>query len=114
MRNSFVECAQSLYFNLMSRAESTSSSPSTNIPINCPLCKSGLPAVWKYNFCLHIIHAHKNANPDEYQEYWEIKPFEKGALKALWNKKSHYSVQKLGSVGSLKILDDHIVQVNIW
>lgn len=100
-------------FNLASRAESTSSSPLTNIPINCPLCKSGSPAVWKYNFCSHIVHAHENANPDEYREYWEIKLFEKGALKALWTKKSCYSVQKLGSVSSLKISDDHSVQVNI-
>jgi len=57
-------------------AESTPSSPCSNVPITCPLCSKTAPAVWKYFLKAHFQEAHKSAQLSMYEHLWKLSNFE--------------------------------------
>lgn len=61
---------------------STTRSPSSNVPLPCPLCPNGAQAVWKYNLPHHLRRIHK-ADPDRFASLWRITEQERSWLKAL-------------------------------
>ncbi|KAK7015632.1 hypothetical protein R3P38DRAFT_3570055 [Favolaschia claudopus] len=47
-------CQRKMDFRYAVAAESTSSSPCSNVPVVCPICGPRKPAVWKYNLEAHF------------------------------------------------------------
>jgi hypothetical protein len=93
--------------------KSTMSSPSTNVPVACPLCPSNAPAVWKYNLQQHISEVHPTASSDDYKLLYAISPFEASALKVLWSKKPRFTVRKFRNFGNLNISDPHSTHLSL-
>jgi len=52
-------CINLVQFNCTTAACSSDASPSSNVPIICPLCPAKSPAVWTYNLCMHFWEQHK-------------------------------------------------------
>lgn len=48
-------CPNMVSFAYNVAAESTKTSPCSNVPITCPLCPSASPAIWRYNARGHFI-----------------------------------------------------------
>lgn len=61
---------------------STARSPSSNVPLPCPLCPNGAQAVWKYNLPHHLHRIHK-ADPERFASLWRVTDQERTWLKAL-------------------------------
>jgi hypothetical protein len=114
MRKSHCPYLKKRRFDLGRASESKESSPSSNIPIECPLCPSKGPnkasAVWKYNMPEHFRTVHPRANWEEYAKLYEIMPAERSWLKKVWNtrlkvKKPYKTKSK--ELGALSISDAH-------
>ncbi|KAJ7209910.1 hypothetical protein C8J57DRAFT_1098340 [Mycena rebaudengoi] len=60
--------------------KSAASSPCSNIPINCALCGTEHPAVWRYNYLDHLHSAHPTAPVEKYRSIWELSQDEKNAM----------------------------------
>lgn len=98
--------------SITSGAKSTTSSPSTNHPITCPICFSSnplAPAIWKYNLKEHIENMHSEANVEDpmYKKLYNIEHFEFTALRTLWERKNRTNASMIQSFESLNILDAH-------
>ncbi|KAJ6453282.1 hypothetical protein C8R47DRAFT_926561, partial [Mycena vitilis] len=72
-------------FRYSTAAVSTTSSPSSNVPVNCALCPTGHPAVWRYNYLAHLRAAHPSAPEEKYASIWCLHPEEIANMKKLWN-----------------------------
>lgn len=77
-------CINSSRIQYKKASESTASSPCSNVPIQCPLCSSSSPAVWKYNFAAHFATSHPNTSPTRYANLYEIPEAEKYGMKSHW------------------------------
>ncbi|KAJ7197097.1 hypothetical protein C8J57DRAFT_1455782 [Mycena rebaudengoi] len=64
--------------------KSAASSPCSNIPINCALCGTEHPAVWRYNYLDHLHSAHPTAPVEKYRSIWELSQDEKNAMEVVW------------------------------
>lgn len=87
--------------------KSASTARCTNIPLLCPLCPPGSPAIWKYNLSAHINRVHPTANGIEYQELYKIATIERGALKAQWIAPRRYNARALQDLGGVTISESH-------
>ncbi|EIW81500.1 hypothetical protein CONPUDRAFT_124616 [Coniophora puteana RWD-64-598 SS2] len=58
--------------------------PSTNHPIECPLCERGSPAVWSYNFEAHLKRVHTPAAYEGYQGQYKLTNAESAAMETIW------------------------------
>ncbi|KIK79954.1 hypothetical protein PAXRUDRAFT_159905 [Paxillus rubicundulus Ve08.2h10] len=61
-------CPFSIIFSIGAAANSTKTSPSTNVPIQCPLCLSSSSdhsTILKYNMAHHISAVHSGLNPNQ-------------------------------------------------
>lgn len=94
MNNSHCPGKYKLIVSKASR--STTRSPSTNIPVRCPLCKKGARAIWKYNLEHHLRRVHKQ-DPEKFAPLWKISDGEKQALKALLNTQPRQTKRKCQS-----------------
>ncbi|KAJ7814764.1 hypothetical protein B0H14DRAFT_3746965 [Mycena olivaceomarginata] len=71
-------------FRYSTAAQSTPSSPSSNVPINCTLCGTGQPAIWRYNYLEHLRTVHPSAPTEKYASIWQLKPDELKNVKNIW------------------------------
>jgi len=60
---------------------STTASPCSNMPIQCPWCVDMAPAVWQYNMRDHIQTKHSYIHLPEHESLWKIISTEKKAMK---------------------------------
>jgi hypothetical protein len=67
-------------------AESTASSPCSNVPIHCPICPKTDPAIWKYFMKVHFEEKHKTLDLTKYEHLWRLSNFEKSEMKKIWIK----------------------------
>ena len=74
-------------------AESSPSSPCSNVPIACPLCSSTAPTIWKYFMKAHIQETHKTAPISKYEHLWELSNFEVAEMKKIWAKRKNVVVK---------------------
>lgn len=72
-------------FNYKSASSSTKSSPSTNVPLSCPLCPRNNPAIWKYNMLYHFRSKHSRVSFDTYKALWEVQPAEQQLMEQAWD-----------------------------
>ena len=75
-------------------AESSSSSPCSNVPVACPLCSNSSPAVWKYFMKAHFQETHKSAPIPKYEHLWKLSNFEVAEMKKIWAKRKNVVVKR--------------------
>jgi hypothetical protein len=71
-------------FSYSVAAESTASSPCSNVLIHCPICPKSEPAVWKYFMKIHFEEKHKTLPPTLYEHLWTLTNFERIEMKKIW------------------------------
>ncbi|KAF8148643.1 hypothetical protein B0H34DRAFT_668291, partial [Crassisporium funariophilum] len=81
-------CAGLVTFNYATAEASTEASPTSNVPMKCPVCKgTSAPAIWKYNLEYHIRSQHKSASPAAHKDLFSIGEYEMKKLKETWDKR---------------------------
>ncbi|KZT31449.1 hypothetical protein SISSUDRAFT_973947, partial [Sistotremastrum suecicum HHB10207 ss-3] len=91
--------------NYAAAAQSTPSSPCSNVPLKCPICPDAAPAVWKYGMKAHLKK--HDANLAEYTHLWEISRAEEEALKILWNTRTSRRTPRTANTPSFTISEGH-------
>ncbi|KAJ7181372.1 hypothetical protein C8R43DRAFT_1101284 [Mycena crocata] len=80
--------SSAIKFTYSVAANSSPSSPCSNVQLNCPLCGSTSPAVFRYNFLQHLKTVHPTAPVDKYTSVWQLSPVEMKAMKTLWDNRA--------------------------
>ena len=81
-------CANKLKFQYAVAEQSSSSAPTSNIPIKCPECKDPkAPAIWRYLLPYHLKETHKLNNLEPHSSLWEITDSERSQLKTVWKER---------------------------
>ncbi|KAJ7808367.1 hypothetical protein B0H14DRAFT_2252347, partial [Mycena olivaceomarginata] len=78
-------CSNLVYFSYGTALVSKDSSPSSNVPLKCPLCGPKEPAIWRYCFKEHLIQLHPDVGLVKYSHLWELSEAEKTAMKDVWD-----------------------------
>ncbi len=74
-----------LSFNYQKAAQSTHTSPCSNVPITCPHCSSSQPAVWWYNLESHFKTHHASDDVSQYSKLYILTQKERDVMHLLWN-----------------------------
>ena len=107
-------CLEKINYSYRIAAESTTSSPCSNVPIQCPVCAKSEPAIWKYFMKAHFTEKHKNLHPfTKYEHLWQVSDFELSEMKMIWEKRSKVTVKrtKKSNVPLLLISDAHRARI---
>ena len=90
-------------------AESTASSPCSNVPIHCPICSKTDPAIWKYFMKVHFQEKHKTLDLTKYKHLWELSHFERSEMKKIWVKRGKVTTRhiKKSKIPPLVISENH-------
>lgn len=64
-------------------SSSTSSSPSSNVPLRCPICPIAEPCVWRYNLAHHMRAKHPTISLKLYEPLWQLTNTERQLLKEI-------------------------------
>lgn len=101
-----------LGFRYAVAAESTDTSPCSNVPIPCPLCPAKLsPAVWRYNMEYHLRIAHPEANVEKYTSLYTLSTSEMQMMKVFWNDRKKVVLHRSGkgkAASELVISEAHV------
>ena len=100
-------CPNAAKLSIAAARKSTPSNPCTNVPVECPLCREGSDAVWKYNLRSHIMSVHPTADITRYRDLYELDPHERAAMKELFNAKPWLSKKRMKTVTGIKISRAH-------
>ncbi|KAF8235412.1 hypothetical protein L208DRAFT_1257409, partial [Tricholoma matsutake] len=60
-------CLVKMNYSYGIAAESTASSPCSNVPIHCPICPKTDPTIWKYFMRVHFEEKHKTFDLTKYE-----------------------------------------------
>ncbi|KAH9172330.1 hypothetical protein EDB89DRAFT_1832840, partial [Lactarius sanguifluus] len=96
-----VPCPNATNFSYSTAMVSSDSAPCSNVPLQCPYCPDGSPAVWRYNTRQHFQHQHQGIDITNHEDLWKITPDEAMAMAAIW--KNHCRQPKQRSKGKLKV-----------
>lgn len=77
-------CAKQIPFSYAVAAVSAPSSPSSNVPMHCPICPIIAPCVWRYNLPYHMRSKHPAISIMPYESLWLISNAEKCLIKEIW------------------------------
>jgi hypothetical protein len=80
-------CLVKMNYSYGIAAESTASSPCSNVPIYCPICPKTDPAIWKYFMKVHFEEKHKTLDLTKYEHLWRLSNFKKFEIKKIWIKR---------------------------
>ena len=86
------ECTNLIHFNYATATTSTETSPCSNVPIICPHCPKGSPAVWRYSLHAHFRGQHRLQSPDHFPIKFSMSQSEKNGMRKVWN--SRFKVQR--------------------
>jgi hypothetical protein len=78
-------CIQKVNFSYSVASVSAPSSPSSNVPLRCPICPAAEPCVWRYNIPHHMRSKHPTIPLAPRESYWQITNAEKRMLKEIWD-----------------------------
>ena len=107
-------CLVNVNYSYRVAAESTASSPCSNVPIQCPICAKSEPAIWKYFMKAHFSEKHKNLHPfPKHEHLWQVSDFELSEMKNIWEKRSKVTAKrtKKTNVPPLLISDTHHARI---
>ncbi|KAH9177133.1 hypothetical protein EDB89DRAFT_1845486, partial [Lactarius sanguifluus] len=63
-----VPCPNATNFSYSAAMVSSESVPCSNIPLQCPYCPDGSPAVWRYNMQQHFRHRHQGVDIAKHED----------------------------------------------
>ncbi|KAL0564399.1 hypothetical protein V5O48_017648, partial [Marasmius crinis-equi] len=78
------KCQNLIKFSYRSASEAKTSSPCSNVPIECPICGCSRGAVWKYNMHEHFKAEHASTLHAQYSEIWRLGQLERDGMKKVW------------------------------
>ncbi|KAI9430083.1 hypothetical protein H4582DRAFT_2064198 [Lactarius indigo] len=79
------KCANMVHFNYATASTSSEASPCSNVPIVCPHCPDGSPAVWTYSLHAHFRDRHRIQSPDDFPITVCLSQSEKDGMRKVWN-----------------------------
>ncbi|KAF9003280.1 hypothetical protein BDQ17DRAFT_1242113, partial [Cyathus striatus] len=108
-------CLMKMKFSYGIAAESSQSSPCSNVPIQCPICPKTDLAVWKYFMKHHFEEKHKSLKLTEYSQYWNILAFECDKMRKIWLKQTNGTAKPARTLSkpTLKISEVHRAQISL-
>lgn len=77
-------CPNLVRFNYMNAATSTENSPCSNVPVVCPLCPAGSPAVWTYSLHAHFRERHRLTSQAHFPTRIQLSQSEKDGMYRIW------------------------------
>src|SRR5271156_3189376 len=94
-------------------AESTASSPCSNVPIQCHICPKTNPTIWKYFMKVHFEEKHKILDLTKYERIWKLSNFEKSEMTKIWAKRGKATTKRTEKlkIPPLVILESHRAQI---
>ena len=106
-------CLVKLNYSYSIAAESTASSPCSNVPIHCPICPKTDPAIWKYFMKVHFEEKHKTWDLTKYEHLWKLSNFEISDMKKIWAKQRKVTIKrtKKSKIPPLVISDNHRARI---
>ena len=107
-------CLISMNYSYRVAAESTASSPCSNVLIQCPICPKSDPAVWKYFMKSHFEGKHKTLHSfPKHKHLWQVSDFELSEMKKIWAKRLKVPVKRTKklNVAPLLISDAHRARI---
>ena len=96
-----IPCPNTTMFSYAAAMSSSKTSPCSNVPLACPYCLEGSPAVWCYNLHHHLCHHHHSINPTKHINLWKLTPEETEAMVVIW--KTCHKQPKCCSRGTQKL-----------
>ncbi|KAH9032479.1 hypothetical protein EDB85DRAFT_2145593 [Lactarius pseudohatsudake] len=96
-----VPCPNAIKFSYSAAMVSSKSSPCSNVPLQCPYCPDGSPAVWRYNMQLHFRHRHQGVDTAKHEDLWKITSAEAKAMAGIW--KTRHKQPKRRGKGKQKV-----------
>ena len=108
-------CLMSMKYSYSVAAESTPSSPCSNVPTTCPLCSNTAPTVWKYFLKAHFQESHKSAPVSKYEHLWKLSNFEMTEMKRIWGRRKNVIVKrtKKSKIAPLMISENHRAHIPV-
>lgn len=103
-------CVQKVNFSYSVASVSTLSSPSSNVPLRCPICPAAEPCIWRYNILHHMRSKHPTIPLTPHEPCWQISNAEKHMLKEIWDnrhKQKKPRKSKKNTSSSLVISEAH-------
>ena len=79
-----VRCPNETNFSYSTAMVSSESSPCSNVPLQCPYCPDGSPAVWRYNLRVHFQLRHKGVDATKHEDLWKMTAEEAKAMAEIW------------------------------
>ncbi len=107
-------CVNMIHFNYTTSSILSEASPCSNIPVTCPLCPNGSPAVWTYSLHAHFQGRHRLQSPAHFPIKVGLSQSEKNGMQQVWN--SRFKVKRHRKTKSknkplLAILEAHHAQL---
>jgi hypothetical protein len=96
-----LPCPNATSFSYAVAMSSSKASPCSNVPLVCPYCLEGSPAVWCYNMLQHLRHRHSGIDPAKHIDLRNLTPEEKDAMAVIW--KTRYKQPKRRGKGKQKL-----------
>ena len=93
-------CVNLMHFNYATASTSSGASPCSNVPVSCPLCPDGSPAVWKYSLKTHFRGKHRLKSCAHFPIKVSLPQSERNGMKKVWH--SHHKLPKLHTLKSKK------------
>ena len=81
-----VPCPNVTIFSNAAAMVSSNSSPCSNVPILCPYCPDGSPAVWRYNMRSHLQNQHQGVSLEKHKEIWVLTQEEETVMADVWKR----------------------------
>jgi hypothetical protein len=106
-------CLVKMNYSYGIAAESTASSPCSNVPIHCPICPKTDPAIWKYFMKVHFEEKHKTLDLTKYEHLWKLSNFERSEMKKIWIKRGKVTAKRTRKlkVPPLVISENHRARI---
>lgn len=105
-------CLMKMTYSYSIAAESTPSSPCSNVPIHCPICPKSHPAIWKYFMKSHFKEKHRTLLT-KHEHLWKISNFEQTEMKKIWAKRGKVTAKRTKKSKTLPLVvsENHRAQI---
>lgn len=106
-------CLIKINYSYGKAAQSTATSPCSNVPIHCPVCPKTDPAIWKYFMKVHFDEKHQSLPLTKYSHLWELSNFEKSEMSKIWGKRRKVTAKrtKKSKLPPLVVSENHRAQI---
>jgi hypothetical protein len=106
-------CLVKMNYSYGVAAESTTSSPCSNVPIHCSICPKTDHTIWKSFMKVHFEEKHKTLDFTKYEHIWKLSNFERSEMKKIWAKRGKPTMKhtKKSKIPPLVISESHHAQI---